>query len=305
MNLFLFMLALCLRFTPGNADDCTCCGKDSGCSLMIEGDGDCDSDSECADGLKCGEDNCNDFRSLKGYPEDSDGGWDTTDDCCYNATGWAEEESCPGLECAHRFAACYAMWVPAIVYGWFVVKDAESRAQNAQSHVELAALDRRVDKHNGLAVIIFIVCSILHIVQGIWMGWVMLAVLLPPCVVLGICLPYLFCKMGKAKIQERRDRGFQPAQPAGVVGRVEGQIAPPTPNQPPGDVKAPAPAAETLEMVPAASPVAVPHGKGKTLVEQLKELREALDEGLISQEEHDALKKSVMKKMIEEIGYEL
>ena len=114
------------------------------------------------------------------------------------------------------------------------------------------------------------------------MGWVMLAVLLPPCVVLGICLPYLFCKMGKAKIQERRDRGTQP----------------------PGDVKAPAPAAETLEMVPAASLVAVPHGKGKTLVEQLKELREALDEGLISQEEHDALKKSVIKKMIEEIGYE-
>ena len=80
MNRFLFMLALCLRFTPGNADDCTCCGENNGCTGMIEGDGDCDSDDECADGLKCGVDNCNDFRSLNGYPEDSDDGWDTTDD---------------------------------------------------------------------------------------------------------------------------------------------------------------------------------------------------------------------------------
>ena len=64
----------------------TCCGgKDSGCSFPIGyGDGDCDSNEECAEGLLCGESNCAQFRDSAGWPEDDDGGWDTTDDCCYD-----------------------------------------------------------------------------------------------------------------------------------------------------------------------------------------------------------------------------
>ena len=51
---------------------------------MGHGDGDCESDADCATGLVCGEDNCGHFRDTKGWPHDSDYSWDTTDDCCYN-----------------------------------------------------------------------------------------------------------------------------------------------------------------------------------------------------------------------------
>ena len=53
--------------------DCTggddCCTSNIPCS---EGEGDCDSDSECRPGLICGHNNCN--------PETHD--WDPVDDCC-------------------------------------------------------------------------------------------------------------------------------------------------------------------------------------------------------------------------------
>jgi len=52
-----------------------CNGKDSGCSEIKEGDGDCDKNSDCQKGLTCGKDNC--FRG-SGSP------FDKTDDCCYN-----------------------------------------------------------------------------------------------------------------------------------------------------------------------------------------------------------------------------
>ena len=35
-----------------------CNGRDSGCSNLQGGDGDCDSDDDCAGALKCGSDNC-------------------------------------------------------------------------------------------------------------------------------------------------------------------------------------------------------------------------------------------------------
>ena len=38
-------------------------------------EGECYSDNECADGLKCGSNNC---------VEQSGPEWDSSDDCCYN-----------------------------------------------------------------------------------------------------------------------------------------------------------------------------------------------------------------------------
>ena len=52
-----------------------CKGEDAGCCTAetpcLEGEGDCDDDSECAQGLKCGIDNCA-FNTTH----------DTDDDCC-------------------------------------------------------------------------------------------------------------------------------------------------------------------------------------------------------------------------------
>jgi hypothetical protein len=50
----------------------TCKGIDNGCTLIPAGDGDCDSDNDCAGNLVCGTDNC----------EQSSGQYDSTDDCC-------------------------------------------------------------------------------------------------------------------------------------------------------------------------------------------------------------------------------
>ena len=63
------------------ASGCTggndCCTDGSKCNEM---EGDCDSDSQCRDGLKCGTDNC--MKNGK-----SGGDWESDDDCCYNPNG--------------------------------------------------------------------------------------------------------------------------------------------------------------------------------------------------------------------------
>ena len=54
-----------------------CRGGDSCCTSQNRCDidqGDCDSDSDCKLGLKCGKDNC---------PTKSGHQWESTDDCCY------------------------------------------------------------------------------------------------------------------------------------------------------------------------------------------------------------------------------
>ena len=58
-------------FTACNGGD-ACCSKMNKCG---EDEGDCDSDSHCKDGLKCGNSNCS---QKSGYQ------WDATDDCCYS-----------------------------------------------------------------------------------------------------------------------------------------------------------------------------------------------------------------------------
>jgi len=69
---------------PGSSSAAgTCNGRDKGCRNLQSGDGDCDKDSDCAAGLKCGKNNCMDFRDSEGWPKSSRNSWDLTDDCCY------------------------------------------------------------------------------------------------------------------------------------------------------------------------------------------------------------------------------
>ena len=72
-------------YKANHYSDCNCCGRDDGCNGGLEeGDGDCDSDSDCASGLLCGKNNCADFRGALGWPQGHDQDtWDRTDDCCY------------------------------------------------------------------------------------------------------------------------------------------------------------------------------------------------------------------------------
>ena len=54
-----------------------CAGGNSCCSTTDkcgEDEGDCDNDSDCKEGLKCGNDNCSQKSGFQ---------WDTADDCCY------------------------------------------------------------------------------------------------------------------------------------------------------------------------------------------------------------------------------
>ena len=54
-----------------------CDGGDSCCTpgnKCAEDDGDCDNDSDCKVGLKCGNQNCSRKKGLH---------WEATDDCCY------------------------------------------------------------------------------------------------------------------------------------------------------------------------------------------------------------------------------
>ena len=53
----------------------TCCTPDNKCG---EDEGDCDTDNDCQDGLKCGEDNCS--NKGNGNPNNE---WNAEDDCCY------------------------------------------------------------------------------------------------------------------------------------------------------------------------------------------------------------------------------
>ena len=59
-------------------DEGTCCDKDNRCDI---GEGDCDSDSDCADGLKCGTDNCHAMARLARNLNSQDA-FDSSDDCC-------------------------------------------------------------------------------------------------------------------------------------------------------------------------------------------------------------------------------
>jgi len=64
-------------------ETCSCCGGNGGCGGNLKlGDGDCDSDDDCEGDLRCGSNNCGDFRSTKDWTSSSSG-FDLTDDCCY------------------------------------------------------------------------------------------------------------------------------------------------------------------------------------------------------------------------------
>ena len=54
----------------------SCCSKEG--YLCEEHEGNCNSDSDCAHGLKCGSDNCKRKRGFQ---------WDMDDDCCFDPKG--------------------------------------------------------------------------------------------------------------------------------------------------------------------------------------------------------------------------
>ena len=64
------------RCTALPKSDMDCCKPGDDCGV---GEGDCDNDEDCANGLKCGNDNCYyDFPTT-----DIRDNWDITADCCY------------------------------------------------------------------------------------------------------------------------------------------------------------------------------------------------------------------------------
>ena len=64
------------RCTALPKTDMNCCRPGDDCGV---GEGDCDNDVDCANGLKCGNDNCYfDFPTT-----DIRDNWDITADCCY------------------------------------------------------------------------------------------------------------------------------------------------------------------------------------------------------------------------------
>ena len=62
---------LCLLVCTGGDE---CCTSSNLCDIN---EGDCDSDDDCMEGLKCGTHNCLIKTGLQ---------WDSTDDCCYKPT---------------------------------------------------------------------------------------------------------------------------------------------------------------------------------------------------------------------------
>ena len=77
LQIILLLLITCVVYRTCAVDAFRCKGVDSGCCTKDtpceKGDGDCDSDSDCAGGLTCGTNNC---QRKKPAP------WDSTDDCC-------------------------------------------------------------------------------------------------------------------------------------------------------------------------------------------------------------------------------
>ena len=66
--MFLGVIETC---NPAN-NEWECCTATNQCDV---GQGDCDSDSDCKAGLKCGSNNCKVKTGLD---------WDSKDDCCFN-----------------------------------------------------------------------------------------------------------------------------------------------------------------------------------------------------------------------------
>ena len=73
-----------------------CTGEDNGCCTEDEpcdvGEGDCDSDDECMDGLTCGNDNCP---------------WGDGDDCCMG-------KKKPKSKCVFFYVCLVGDWVSPI-----------------------------------------------------------------------------------------------------------------------------------------------------------------------------------------------
>merc|ERR1719187_2602352 len=97
------MLLLLTVFTisglGGNGVNAECLGGDSCCTPSYpcgEGEGDCDSNSDCTGDLQCGSNNC------------YDSGFDSTDDCCFNPVPGSSSDFkfCLANNCPACLASC-------------------------------------------------------------------------------------------------------------------------------------------------------------------------------------------------------
>jgi len=75
----------------------TCTNDD--CTGLKFGDGDCDSDSDCAAGLRCGSNNC---RSMHEQGKGK-GCFDTSSDCCTGKDPWKKRDSLRETRLSHRW----------------------------------------------------------------------------------------------------------------------------------------------------------------------------------------------------------
>lgn len=99
-SLRLLLILVCMAVIPSAfAQDCDgtsgwwgirrCCRKNGPCDV---GQGDCNRDSECADGLQCGNNNCRrDFST-------SETRWGRRHDCCFSPESPPEPEACDGTD---------------------------------------------------------------------------------------------------------------------------------------------------------------------------------------------------------------
>ena len=96
-----------------------CNGGNDGCGGNLGlGDGDCDNDADCAQGLVCGTDNCMLFRTSAGWPNDGPG-WDMTDDCppMRRSTEPRTSRLVPDLRCSRPAGAVSAQAATSTA-GW-------------------------------------------------------------------------------------------------------------------------------------------------------------------------------------------
>ena len=101
----IFMYILSMSVTSGCdaiANDGSCCTSTNPCAM---GEGDCDSDSDCAYGLECGTDNCQYF----------DSAWPSTSDCCAKGNKIMHLKVCKAREKLRCLNKCFVIRLSQVV----------------------------------------------------------------------------------------------------------------------------------------------------------------------------------------------
>ena len=119
----------------------------------------------------------------------------------------ADELECPVGATHTAWSACYFLWVLQLGFLFFAIKRARGRLQNGspdrsewgtEASTIFSGQDprRRWEKDKGVAVGIFVVCTVMHFVALTWMDFELFAILLAPCTVVGVVFPLIMCGHG-------------------------------------------------------------------------------------------------------------